>query len=117
MKRYVLFLLSLVFVFTTSCKKDDEDGIKDGVPSCVREEIINLKLGYLCENGANVKEYQFQENMVYVFNPGDCISDVAYKVLDTECNTLGYLGGIGGVWDIDGVDFDEAEFKRIIWED
>ena len=110
----ILFSLSILFVafFNTSCSKLD---IKKGTPSCVKNKIQDFN-STACEEGANVKSYEFQAMTVFVFDPGTCGADMTSEVIDEECNTLGYLGGIMGNSTINGESFESAEFKCVIWE-
>ena len=53
--------------------------------------------------------------MVYVFDLGTCGADMTSEVLDENCNTLGFLGGIAGNTKINGDDFGNAKYKSTIW--
>jgi hypothetical protein len=37
------------------------------------------------------------------------------EVLDENCNSLGFLGGIAGNTKINGEDFNNAKLKRTVW--
>lgn len=105
---YILSILLLSF----SCNKED---IADGTPICIENSIIEFKSN-CCEEGANVKEYSFQGEAVYVFDPGTCGADMTSEVKDAECVTLGYLGGISGNSTINGEDFSSAIFVKTTWK-
>ncbi|MGB0918083.1 MAG: DUF6970 domain-containing protein, partial [Flavobacteriales bacterium] len=95
MKFKILLFASAVAV--TSCNQDDN-------AECVDDRIANFG-NEICEEGATVKKYSFQENTVYVIHPGNCVVDGADEVIDSDCETLGYVGGFGGATDINGENF------------
>lgn len=109
MKRLSLFLF-LCIIFTSSCKKSDK------IPDCINTKINEFKNTAIYEQGSNVEEYTFQNNLVYVFNQGNCGADFTSEVFDDNCNSLGYLGGITGNTIINGEDFSNANFEQIIWQ-
>jgi hypothetical protein len=51
-----------------------------------------------------------------VFDPGTCGADMAAEVIDSECNSLGNLGGIAGNTEINGANFSNAILESTIWE-
>ena len=51
-----------------------------------------------------------------MFDPGTCGADMTSEVIDEDCNSLGYLGGIAGNVQISGTNFSEAVFIKVIWE-
>ena len=105
------FLLPVMFIVVfTSCRKDT--GLE--APACIGDSITSFKPS-TCEN-ASVKEYTFQGKEVYLFDPGACCCDLTSSVLDGQCTTLGYLGGIGGLTQINGEDFSNAVYVRTVWE-
>lgn len=109
-KIFTLLILSLLTM--VACEKEDF-----GLSDCLDNKIKEFKNSeYACDNGANVKEYRFKGEIVYVFDPGLCGADMTSEVIDQDCNFLGYLGGIVGNVMIDGTDFSESVFIRIIWE-
>jgi len=97
----------------TSCSKPD---IKKGTPACIKNKISTFDSEQSCTAGVNVTEYTFQNKTVYVFNPGTCGADMASEVIDSDCNTLGYLGGISGNTIINDEDFSNANYIGITWE-
>ena len=111
MKKYI-FLVLILSLLLSACKKD---GISGSVPKCVQHRIEDFSKQYPSDNGANVKKYRFQENLVYVFDPGSAGADMTSEVIDGDCNTLGFLGGITGNTIIKGADFSEAEFIKTVW--
>lgn len=95
-------LLIIFFMFLIiSCNKLD---IEKGTPKCVADKIKDFNVSAACDD-ANVKEYVFQGNMVFTFDPGTCGADMTTEVISVDCNTLGYLGGIDGNTQINGEDF------------
>jgi len=109
-KIYIVIILSLVAL--VACDKENF-----GLSDCLDYKIKEFKNGeYACDNGANVKEYQFKGEKVYVFDPGLCGADMTSEVIDEDCNFLGYLGGIIGNTTIDGTNFSEAVFIKVIWK-
>lgn len=114
MKKSYLLIIATLFIMM-ACQKDDF-----GLSDCLNEKIAEFKNGdYACadvDDGANVKEYEFQGETVYVFDPGTCGADMFSAVIDEDCNTLGNLGGIAGITEINGVSFSEAVFIEIVWE-
>lgn len=110
MKKNYLFLILLISLI--ACQKNDF-----GLFDCLNDQIENFKNGnYACAEGANVKEYEFLGEKVYVFDPGICGADFTSEVIDENCNSLGFLGGIIGNGEISGTNFSEAVFIKVIWK-
>lgn len=111
MMRYFLFY-SFLIVLSFSCKKDD----KPTESSCISERVRSFSKSEICDSGALVTEYKFNDEMVYVFNQGNCGADFQEAVYDASCNSIGYLGGIAGNMDVDGVNFyDNAVWQRTLF--
>jgi hypothetical protein len=115
MKRQFLFISTAITLLAiSSCKKSD---IASGIPKCVRTEIKAHK------NDPNwgvksVKEYLFQNNLVYSFDHG-LIVDGSLEIKDGSCHTICNVGGFGGpsVNICNGENFFQtAVLKRTIWE-
>lgn len=109
-----IFSLSLVLIFGlvfTFCKKD-EKGLSE--PECIHKRINNFDKSSDC-GSACVKKYRFQGGEVYAFDPGTCGADMTTEVVDKNCNTLGYLGGIAGNTTINGENFSNAVFISTVW--
>ena len=85
------------------------------MPTCIKNKITEFEV-HCCENGANVKEYKFQGNNVYVFDRGTCGADMTSQVLSEGGISLGYLGGITGNYKIQGEELRNVEFKSTCWE-
>ncbi|WP_303310805.1 hypothetical protein [Hymenobacter sp. BT730] len=111
MKKILYCLIGAAFVFT-ACEKVDI--VKDA-PKCMKQKAVDLAQSP-CESDVNIKEYLFQNKLVYVLNTGNCIADASAEVIDANCNSLGFLGGFGGSTKINGEDFSKAEYKRTVWE-
>lgn len=113
MKQQILLILILTVISFTSCQKPE---IEKDTPKCIEKKIIDFDKEQSCDNGVNVKKYTFQGKIVYVFDPGTCGADMTSEVIDYECNSLGFLGGISGNTEINGEDFSNATFESITWE-
>lgn len=113
MKKIIILSIFSFFVLF-SCEKEDDD--YKNVSSCIKSKIKSFSnSNQICDN-ANVKEYMFQSEKAYVFNPGNCYADGGSEVYDENCNYLGYLGGFTGNMKINNVNFhDEAVFLRTVW--
>lgn len=108
------FLLSSLFIlaFLIGCGKHPQKV----EPPCITDKVTLFSENPHCETGASVKEYEFKGDLVYVFDHGICIADGAAAVINYDCDTIGWLGGIGGNSEIDGVNFhDKAELQRTLF--
>ncbi len=109
MKISVMLILAGALYLSASCNKKDD--------RCVDQKVDAFKENEACDNGASVKVYIFQDELVYVYDPGSCGADLATEVTDNKCNTLGYLGGISGNTEINGEAFyANAELERTVFE-
>lgn len=108
----ITLLFFLVLSTCYSCKKND---LEKSTPPCVANKIEQLDQSSLCDN-SNVTEYLFQGNTVYVFDLESCFADGQSEVIDSDCTTLGYLGGIVGNTKINGEEFAGAMVVRVVWE-
>lgn len=109
--RMIGFSFILIIFLFSACKKSEENKITQ---SCLTGQIVEFEKN-ACESGASVDEFYFQEDTVYVLNPGLCEADMASAVLSSGCETLGFLGGITGNTEINGEDFNNALYIRTIW--
>jgi hypothetical protein len=109
MMKHLLILIWGSFALFTSCKKDSK------TPACIDSKVNEFKNITSCNIGTNVKQYEFQSKLVYVFDPGTCGADMTSEVLDENCNSLGFLGGIMGNTKINGEDFSNAKYKSTVW--
>ena len=104
-----LHMLGLIGILLFSCNGDNADQCMDDVIAGFGNEI--------CTSGASVIKYSFQDNDVYVIQPGNCIADGADTVLDADCNIIGSLSGFAGVTDVNGENFyDNAIYIEIVWQ-
>lgn len=112
----LLFILALA-----GCTKDS--GLPSGsgsasvsdVPEAIQQAIIQFDQQEDCPT-ANVKEYMFQAQRVYTFDPGICGADMTTRVATSNNGSLGYLGGIAGNLTVNGENFSSAVYVRTIWE-
>lgn len=120
MKRAFYFLLfGLTSSLLSAC---EEFAIAKNTPACIRTQTEEFARGASsCKTndrttGASVKEYRFQNQMVYVLDMGNCIVDGSAEVIGENCQRLGFLGGFAGSTTINGESFSKAEYKRTIWQ-
>jgi len=105
----IILLIASVII---SCTKLE---IEKGTPKCVENKIKDFNKSSNCNN-AKVDEYTFQGNTVYTFDPGNCGADMITEVISSNCNNLGYLGGISGNTKINGAEFSTATFIKTTWK-
>lgn len=110
MKQFIIIAISLAAI--TGCKKHKID---NDAPQCVQTSIKDFDNNAACNN-AKVKQYTFQDKTVYTLDPGTCGADMTTEVIDKNCNTLGYLGGISGNTEINGEKFSKAVYIKTIWK-
>lgn len=106
MKTLIILLFASLLL---SCSKIDKEA-----PKCLNKKIKENQKGN-CDD-ANVEEYLFQGKTVYVLGFYNCASDGAAEVVDSDCNRLGYLGGIEGNTKINGEPFSNAVYVKTVWE-
>ncbi len=115
---FILFIITSLSWF--SCAKEEpfqEEPLP--VPAlCMELKIEEFELDSMyCEQGAAVAQYLFQEETVYVFSPGLCMSDALSEVASDSCFSIGFLGGPDNNAIINGVNFYEnSEFRQNVWE-
>ncbi|MCR5889323.1 hypothetical protein LRS06_16430 [Hymenobacter sp. J193] len=110
----VFTILLLAGSLLTGCEDAE---VAKGTPKCIKEKIESFAKETICEDEVKVDEYLFQDETVYLFAEGNCIADGGAKVYNADCQYIGYLGGFGGLNDINGVDFRmSATFQRTVWE-
>ena len=111
MKKITVFIVlaSSLLLLAFQCGKGD-----DLVASCIQDKISTFST-QACPTGAHIKSYYFQSNTVYVFDFGPCGADMAMPVLNNNCDTLGYLGGITGNTMINNQEFSTAEYISLVW--
>lgn len=109
------FLIIVIGLMVVSCQPVE---LKEEPSDCLGLKIIEFENNTsLCESGKSLYRYKFQDDLVYVFNPGDCGSDMMSEVFDEDCNRICGLGGIAGNLMCNGENFwDEATDETLIWE-
>ena len=113
MNKYKTPILLLLFAVLTGCQLD----IEPGTPGCIQEKIKEFSKNQIsCDRSKTVSNYSFQDEIVYVFDQRSCGSDMTAEVFDSNCNYLGFLGGIAGISEINGEEFSNATFKGVIWK-
>ena len=106
----LLTFLALTIVVTSSCNQHND------IDLCIEERIANFG-SEVCENDASVKEYTFQGETTYAISFGSCLADYHDLILDAECDTLGLVGGFGGISDINGENYyQNAILEATIWQ-
>ena len=109
--KFSSLLLFWVAITVVSCRKVILD--KDD-PSCLKDKIRSFDRQEDCAS-AKVDAYSFQGQTVYAFSPGNCGADMMTDILDSDCNTIGSLGGIAGNTEVNGEPFSNAVYLRNIW--
>ncbi|MCC7299328.1 MAG: hypothetical protein IT244_13420 [Bacteroidia bacterium] len=110
MKLPVFLLLSAVFAFS-ACKKFK---IEDDIPPCI-EESAKEKTKSVSSEYATILEYEFQGNIVYVFDLEAGQNNSSADIFNTSCEKIGYLGGVDQNKEVLGEPFTNAKFIRRIW--
>ena len=113
MKKLLPITCAVIISLLYSCQKGK---ISKNTPDCVKDKIRSFEENSSCNDGVKVERYVFQDEEVYVFDPGTCGADMTSEVIDGDGNTLGYLGGIMGNQTINGEKFNNADFKETVWE-
>ncbi len=107
-------LFFILFLFTlTSCT--NYVGNNSEISDCLAEKIIAFETNAPCPN-VSVSQYIFQGKMVYTFDPGTCGADMTSNVLNENCVSIGFLGGLIGNTTVNGEDFSKAVFVKTIWK-
>lgn len=110
--RNVYYICLLFSFMLTACDKYD---IPKNTPECIIEKVRSLDKKSVCEH-PKINEYLFQNETVYVSDFGSCGPDMQAIVYNEDCESIGALGGITGNTIVNGENFSNAEFKRLIWE-
>jgi hypothetical protein len=87
------------------------------VSSCINEKINDIKAEAKRNPAAEIKEYEYNGQKVYLFNSNCC--DQYNVVYDKNCNAIcAPSGGFAGSGDLKCKDFFEvAKFIRVVWKD
>jgi len=111
MKQLLLVIAGLASF--AACNKSEKI---TGGSACIKSKVQQFSNGDACDGSATVKQYTFQNQNVYVFDQGTCGADFAQPVLNENCDTLGFLGGIAGNGTINGQNFyATATYVSTIW--
>lgn len=110
--KHILLMIAGLMIFA-ACNKS---GKITGGSACIKSKVQQFNNREACSSNATVKKYTFQGQTVYVFDQGTCGADFAQPVLNENCDTLGFLGGISGNGIINGQHFyDNATYLSTIW--
>jgi hypothetical protein len=105
----VLFFGFLVIFL--GCGKSD----LSNTPPCLTKTIYFINT-YIGRCPATIVEYEFQNKIVYYVDPGSCSEDQEFLILNSNCDTIGYLAGFAGNSIINGEDFyRKARILRAVW--
>jgi hypothetical protein len=87
------------------------------VPDCIESKVKEYaRIESICDKGAEVSEYEFQNKIVFTFYSGSCGADRGTEIYDEQCDFIGYLGGIGNLKEVNGEDFaSNAKFIGKVW--
>lgn len=86
------------------------------IDECIEQHIAGFGTE-ICSSGAWVKKYTFQGETTFAIHPGECGADMADLILDENCDTLGIVGGFGGLTDINGEDYyANAVLVNTVWQ-
>ena len=112
MKSSVLSFI-IIALMLAGCSKPR---LENNVPDCIESNIAANKT----KPGWNVKrvdEYEYQGNLVYIFEPEHVYPDMQAAVIKSDCTTICTLGGIAGITMCNGDRFSEkAKLTRTIWQ-
>lgn len=112
---FCLFSLSIGLLLS-SCGKIEQSS-NTTIPSCLNSKLINWEVHFGCKSGNSLNQYSIKGKTFFVLEPGNCGADMAALVIDTNCNEIGYLGGIGGnnLKTIYGEEMANSFFVKTIW--
>lgn len=112
---FCLFSLSLGLLLS-SCGKSEQSP-NTTIPSCLNSKLINWNVQFGCQSGKSLNQYSIKGKTFFVLEPGNCGADMTALVIDTNCNVIGYLGGIGGnnLKTIYDEDMANSFFVKTIW--
>ncbi|MFA6150070.1 MAG: hypothetical protein WC716_02035 [Chitinophagaceae bacterium] len=109
--------LAIICMYFGSCSKEATK-TKEGIPDCLNTTLIKIRSGFAtCPTGAALQQYSLNGKTVYLYEPGNCVSDANKTIIDSNCNEVGwYGGGWGGQTKVYGDDFINAVYVKTIWE-
>jgi Domain of unknown function (DUF6970) len=123
-KSFSFIILFFAIAGMYSCERDGENAIpRSGDftrhmllhPKCLHSTIAEISERQ-CGGRAKIEEYVFQDELVYLIDPGFCAFEQAYEVLNKHCEVIGILGTISGNYEIRGEGFENAKFIRLVWQ-
>lgn len=116
--KYILILLALPAMLSDTCKNRKKATEGPAVtPVCIQQKIDSISKLPRWNPPAQVDEYSFNGNTVYLFSSDCC--DFFNILLDTACNYVcAPSGGITGRGDMKCPGFDSlARHVRLVWKD
>ena len=121
MKNVLLPTATVLMVLVGSCRckpPQPKPDIGRCGNTCIMTKIsLFAGSSTICDSSARVSQYKFLSDTVYVFDKGTCGNDFSSPVLNSQCDTLGELGGISGNDNIFGLSFSaNSTFLGTIWE-
>jgi hypothetical protein len=109
----IIFLSLMMLQLLSACTKK---AAQNAIPSCISKDIAEIQKNKNAKEPI-VNQYTFQEKTVYLIDDGMGYVDSQSKVVDSNCNELGYLGGMMGKTKINGEDFfTAAVYVKTIWK-
>lgn len=105
----------ILCLFILGCEGLD---LPSELPSCIEDQIKSEVQNNPVRNPnkASVKAYRYDNETVYIFDPGSGYADWLYTAYNSKCEVVCEFGGFAGVNTCS--DFDEkAQYLGVIWED
>jgi len=105
----------LIALLAWSCESLD---LPKELPSCIEDQIKSeVKHSPVREpDKASVKAYLYNDEKVYIFDPGSGYADWLYTAYNSDCEVICQFGGLAGMNTCP--DFNEkAEYLGLIWVD
>ena len=88
--------------------------LEEDVPQCIHDKIKGFSHAPFLSDSANVKRYQYQGIIVYVFDYGNCYNCVK-AIYDEQCDNLCTLEH--GEHECNGqLFYEKATDETLIWE-
>lgn len=113
MKNLVLSLSLISLIFFSSCDKEDFKAL----PQCIQDEI-NSPDRVCPGDKMTVHSFFFQGETVFILTKDQCIADGGVSVVNQNCDTLCFLGGIAGLTTCQGEEFYQvATDEELVWEE
>lgn len=94
---YKIFFSNVIaFSFLISACGKSEVKPNGTIPACLNDKLVEWDVDFGCKTGKSVNQYSIKGKSYFILEPGNCGADMAAIVIDTNCNEIGYLGGIVG---------------------